>query len=157
MSSQLAKKDNLVNTDFWGAAILFFFAIGFYSQMDAEWTHYGQYFPNRILILLVIIGICLVIKGFVAPTRLPSFVSQVNGTMLFTMIVGLVWVFALEWVGFIITSFLAIFAMLWRFDNVRSPKTLFRSALIAAGEVAVIYVGFVKLLYVTMPEGRLFY
>ena len=157
MTNELKKKDDLVNTDFWGAAIMFIFALGFYTQMDSEWTHYGQYFPNRILILLVVIGICLVIKGFVAPTKLPSFISQVNSTMLFTMIVGLVWVFSLEWFGFIITSFLAIFAMLCRFDRVRSPKTIFKSALIAGGEIAVIYVGFVKLLYVTMPEGRLFY
>ena len=88
---------------------------------------------------------------------MPSFVSQINSNMLFTMIVGLVWVFALEWFGFIITSFLAICAMLWRFDKIRSPKTLLKSCLIAAGEIAVIYIGFVKLLYVAMPEGRLFY
>ncbi len=157
MSNDLKKKDNLVNTDFWGAGIMFLFAAGFYSQMDTDWTHYGQYFPNRLLIFLVIIGFALLIKGFVTPTRLPSFVSQVNRTMLFTMIVGLVWVFSLEWVGFFISSFLAIFVLLWRFDPVRSPKTIFKSALIAAGEVAVIYIGFVKLLYVTMPEGRLFY
>ena len=157
MSSELRQKDNLVNTDYWGAGIMFFFAIVFYSQMDPDWTDYGQFFPNRILIFLVVIGICLLIKGKVSPTKLPSFVSQVNSSMLFTMAVGLVWVFALEWVGFIITSFLAIFAMLWRFDKVRSPKTLFKSALIAAGEVMVIHVGFVKLLQVTMPEGRLFY
>lgn len=157
MSNDIKKDEKLVNTDFWGAALMFFFALGFYTQMDSEWTHYGQFFPNRLLIFLVILGFALLIKGFVDPVRLPSFVSQVNSTMLFTMIVGLVWVFTLEWVGFIITSFLAIFAMLWRFDPVRSPKTMVKSALIAAGEVAVIYVGFVKLLYVTMPEGRLFY
>ena len=157
MSNDVKKTDNLVNTDFWGAGIMFFFATVFYSQLDPDWTHYGQFFPNRILIFLVIIGILLIIKGFTTPTMLPSFVSQVNNTMVFTMIVGILWVFALEWVGFIITSFLAIFAMLWRFDKVRSPKTIFCSALIAAGEIAVIYVGFVKLLYVSMPEGRLFY
>ena len=157
MSDDLKKSEKLVNTDFWGAGLMFFFALGFYSQMDPEWTHYGQYFPNRILIFMVIIGACLLIKGFVQPVMMPSFMTQVNSSMMFTMIVGLIWVFALEWVGFFITSFLAIFAMLWRFDTVRSPKTLFKSALIAAGEVAVIYVGFVRLLYVTMPEGRLFY
>ena len=150
-------KKNTMNTDFWGAGIMFFFAVLFYTQMDPDWTDYGQYFPNRILIFLVVIGICLLIKGKVQPTKLPSFISQVNSSMLFTMIVGLAWVFSLEWVGFIISSFLAIFAMLWRFDTVRSPKTLLKSAVIAAGEVAVIYVGFVRLLQVTMPEGRLFY
>jgi hypothetical protein len=157
MSNDVKNTGKLVNTDYWGAGIMFFFAIVFYSQIDPDWTHYGLYFPNRLLIFLVIIGVCLVIKGFTVPTMLPSFMTQVNSTMVFTMVVGLIWVFALEWVGFMITSFLAIFAMLWRFDKVRSPKTIFNCALIAAGEIAVIYVGFVKLLYVSMPEGRLFY
>ena len=157
MSDDFKKKDKLVNTDFWGAGIMFVFALGFYSQMDPDFTHYAKFFPNNLLICLVIIGILLVIKGFVSPTMLPSFLGQINGTMVFTMIVGLVWVFTLEWLGFIPTSFAAIFAMLWRFDRGRSPKTMLKSALIAAGEVAVIYVGFVRLLYVTMPEGRLFY
>lgn len=157
MSDDLKKPEKLINTDLWGAGLMFFFAIGFYSQMDSDWTAYGQFFPNRLLIFLVILGVVLLIKGFVQPVRMPSFMTQVNSTMLFTMIVGLLWVFALEWFGFFITSFLAIFAMLWRFDKVRSPKTLFKSALIAAGEILVIYIGFVRLLYVTMPEGRLFY
>ena len=157
MSDDLKKNEKLVNTDFWGAGIMLFLTLGFYSQMDPEWTHFGQFFPHRILVLMAILCVVLLVKGFVAPTRMPSFTNQVNSTMMFTMIVGLLWVFSLEWIGFFIASFLAIFAMLWRFDKVRSPKTLVRAAIIAAGEVAVIYVGFVKLLYVTMPEGRLFY
>lgn len=157
MNDDLKTKGNLVNTDYWGAGIMFFFAVVFYSQMDPDWTSYGQYFPNRLLIFLILIGICLLIKGRYSPTKLPSVISHVNSSMLFTMIVGLAWVFALEWFGFIISSFLAIFAMLWRFDKVRSPKTLFTSGMIAAMEIAVIYVGFVMLLQVTMPEGRLFY
>lgn len=155
--SEIKKKEQLVNTDLWGAAIMFVLSAVFYSQIDPEWTRFGQFFPYRILALMVVLGTALLIKGFVSPAMMPSFISQINGTMLFTIVVGLVWVSALEWVGFIIASFSAIFAMLCRFDRVRSPKTVLRSALIAGGEVAVIYVGFVKLLYVTMPEGRLFY
>lgn len=157
MSNIGEKKDKLVNTDFWGAGVMFFFVAVFYSQVDPDWTLYALFFPNRLLVFLGVIGIALIVKGFVAPAMLPSFLSQVNSSMLFTMAVGLVWVFTLEWLGFIITSFAAIFAMLLRFAPVRSPAAIFKSALIAGGEVAVIYFGFVKLLYVTMPEGRLFY
>ncbi|MDR3074153.1 MAG: tripartite tricarboxylate transporter TctB family protein [Deltaproteobacteria bacterium] len=150
------KKESMVNTDFWGAAIMFVFAAGFYSQLDPEFTYYAAFFPKHLLPCLIIIGVGLIIKGFVSPTIRPSFISQTNATLAYTVIVGLLWVFTLDWLGFLITSFAAIFALLVRFDPVRSPKTMFKSVLIAAGEVAVIYVGFVKLLYVTMPEGRLF-
>ena len=152
------KKDNLVNTDFWGAGIMFLFAVVFYSQMDPDFTHYAAYFPSHLIPCLVIIGAALVIKGFVAPTRLPNFCSHINSSMLFTAAVGLLWVFALDWLGFLITSFAAIFALLWRFEpGRRTPARLAIMALIAGGEVGVIYVVFVRLLYVTMPEGRLFY
>lgn len=151
------KKDNLVNTDFWGAAIMFLFALGFWTQMDPDFTHYAAYFPNRLIPCLIVLGIALVIKGFVSPTRMPSFISQMNGNMLFTIIVGLAWVLLLDWIGFIISSFVAIFVLLWRFEPNRTPAKLVKMALIAGGEVAFIYVLFVQLLYVTMPEGRLFY
>ncbi|MCC8193508.1 MAG: tripartite tricarboxylate transporter TctB family protein [Deltaproteobacteria bacterium] len=157
MNNDLKQKDNLVNTDFWGAAIMFIFAAGYYSQLDPDFSHYARFFPNKLIVCLVVIGIALMIKGFVSPTRLPSFLSQVNGSMLFTIAVGLVWVFTLEWVGFIITSFLGIFALLLRFEPRRTPPNIVKAAVIAAGEVAFLYVLFVKFLQVTLPEGRLFY
>ncbi len=157
MSNEPKKKDNLVNTDFWGAAIMFFFALGFYSQMDPDFSHYAKFFPDNLIICLVILGVALLIKGFVAPTRLPSFLSQINANMVFTIAVGLVWVFTLEWVGFIITSFLGIFILLLRFAPRRTPAAIGKAALIAACEVGFLYCLFVYFLQVTLPEGRLFY
>ncbi|GHV53687.1 hypothetical protein FACS1894206_04850 [Deltaproteobacteria bacterium] len=153
------KKSNLVNTDFWGAGIMFLFAVVFYSQMDPDFTHYAAYFPNHLIPCLVVLGVALIIKGFVTPTMLPSFLSEINSSMVFAMTVGLLWVFTLDWLGFLITSFAAIFALLWRFEPAgqRTPARLAKMALIAGGEVGVIYVVFVRMLYVTMPEGRLFY
>lgn len=157
MSNEIKKKDDLVNTDFWGAAIMFVFAAGFYSQLDPDFTHYAKFFPNKLIVCLTLFGIALTIKGFVAPTRLPSFLSQVNGTMLFAVVVGLVWVFTLEWLGFIITSFAAMFVLLVRFDPKRTPASIAKAAAIAGCEVGLLYVLFVKFLYVSLPEGRLFY
>lgn len=147
-----------VNTDFWGAAIMFFFAIGFYSQMDPDFTHYAAFFPNHLIPCLVIIGVALVIKGFVSPTRLPAFYSEFNSTLLFTMAVGLAWALLLDWTGFAITSFVAILALLLRFNitEIKKPKVVLKCVLLAVVEIAVIYVVFTSLM-VSLPEGRLFY
>lgn len=148
-----------INTDLWGAAIMFLFAGGFYSQMDPDFTHFAAYFPNRLIPCLAILGLALLIKGFVRPTRLPAFYHSMNSTFLFTVAVGLVWVFTLDWLGFALTSFVAIFALLFRFQppERRSFTQLSSLALLAAVEVGVVYFLFTGFLQVSLPEGRLFY
>lgn len=147
-----------INTDFWGAAIMFFFAIGFYSQMDPDFTHYAAFFPNHLIPCLVVIGVALLIKGFVSPTRLPAFYSEFNSTLIFTMVVGLLWALLLDWTGFILTSFVAILVLLLRFNiaEIKNPKVILKSVALAVVEIVVIYVVFTGL-QVSLPEGRLFY
>ncbi|CAK7004891.1 MAG: hypothetical protein DELT_00192 [Desulfovibrio sp.] len=148
----------LMNTDLWGAGIMFFFAAGFYSQMDPDFTHYAAFFPNHLIPILAILGVALLIKGFVKPTYLPAFYADFNPTFVFTMIVGLIWALLLDWTGFAITSFVAIVVLLVRFNlpALKNPKQFAKILAIAALEVAVIYVVFTQL-QVSLPEGRLFY
>lgn len=147
-----------VNTDFWGAGIMFFFAIGFYSQMDPDFTQYAAFFPSYLIPCLVILGVALLVKGFISPTQLPAFYSEFNATLLFTMAVGLVWALLLDWTGFALTSFFAISALLLRFNiaEIKNPKVVLKNVLLAVVEIAVIYVVFTAL-QVSLPEGRLFY
>jgi membrane protein implicated in regulation of membrane protease activity len=151
------RQPGTLNTDFWGAGIMFFFAIGFWSQMDPDFTRYGAYFPNRLIPCLFILGVLLVIKGFVKPAYLPSFWGTVNTTMIFTMMVGVVWVFTFEWLGFTLSSVLAILVLLicFRPESLKQPAQLAKYAAIALGEVGFIYLLFVKFLYVSLPVGRL--
>jgi hypothetical protein len=146
-----------VNTDFWGAGILFFFAIGFWSQMDPDFTRYGAYFPNRLIPCLFILGVLLVVKGFVKPAYLPSFWKAMNASMIFTIATGVAWVFTLEWLGFAFSSIVAILALLIRFmpASLKQPALLAKYVVIALGEVGFIYLLFEKLLYVPLPVGRL--
>ncbi len=147
-----------LNTDLLGGLIMLGCAAFFYWQMDEEFTHYAAYFPNRIIPCLAVLGAALLVKARVRPTMLDSFVSQMNSTMLFAIAAGLAWVFTLEWLGFVISSFAAIFAMLVRFlpPDRRGAAAFIKLALLAAVEVGGIYVLFVKFLYVTLPVGRLF-
>jgi len=73
--------------------------------------------------------------------------------------VGLIWVYLLAWTGFILTSIVAMFAILWRLEPKakRTPARLAKLALLVVAEVAVVYFVFAKLLFVTLPMGRLWW
>jgi len=146
------------NTDLIGGIIVLAVAAFFQFYMDPDFTPLAAYFPKRLIACTAILGVALLIKAYVRPTYMDSFVSKLNAPVVFTIIVGLAWVLLLEWIGFILTSLLAIFAILYRLEPKakRTPARVVKLAAIAAVEVAVIYVVFVRLLYVTMPEGRLF-
>ncbi|MDR0379050.1 MAG: tripartite tricarboxylate transporter TctB family protein [Candidatus Accumulibacter sp.] len=151
------RQPGTLNTDFWGAGIMFFFAIGFWTQMDPDFTRYGAYFPDKLIPCLFILGVLLVIKGFVKPAYLPSFWKGVNASMVFTIVVGLAWVFTLEWLGFALSSTLAILVILvsFQWESMKQPAQLAKYLAIALGEVGFIYLMFEKWLYVPLPVGRL--
>ena len=155
MSTVQPKK---LNTDLFGGIIVLAVAAFFQFHMDPDFTPLAAYFPERLIACMGILGVLLLIKAYVRPVYMDSFLHKLNAPVVFTILVGLAWVFLLEWVGFIIASLAAIFIILYRLEPKakRTPARLAKLAAIAAGEVAVIYVVFVKLLYVTMPVGRLF-
>ena len=146
-----------LNTDLIGGIIMLAAAGFFQYQMDPDFGPLAAYFPERIIICLAILGGMLLIKSYVRPMYMDSFASKMNSTMLFTVVVGLAWVFLLEWVGFLLSSFAAIFFILYRLEPKakRTPARVAKLAALALFEIAVIYVVFVKLLYVTMPIGRI--
>ncbi len=156
--SDSATATKKLNTDLIGGIVVLAVAAFFQFNMDPDFSPLAAYFPERIIICLAILGVVLLIKAKVKPVYMDSFISQMNSSMLFTIVVGLAWVFLLEWIGFIISSLAAIFAILYRLEPAakRTPARLAKFAAIAVAEVAVIYLVFVKLLYVTMPVGRLF-
>ncbi len=147
-----------LNTDLVGGIIMLATAAFFQFNMDPDFTRLAAYFPERIIIALAVLGAALLVKAYMQPVRMENFIRKMNAPMMFTIIVGLAWVFLLEWIGFVIASLAAIFIILYRLEPKakRTPVRVAKLAAIAAGEVAVIYVVFVKLLYVTMPVGRIF-
>jgi hypothetical protein len=147
-----------LNTDLIGGILMLAIAAFFHYNMDPDFTRLAAYFPERLIIVLTVLGVILLIKARVRPVMMNSFVGKMNASMVFTLIVGLAWVFLLEWTGFILSSVTAIFIILLRLEpaSKRTPVRVVKLALLAALEVAVIYVVFVRLLYVTMPVGRLF-
>ena len=147
-----------LNTDLVGGIVVLAVAAFFQFNMDPDFTPLAAYFPKRLIVCMAVMGVMLLIKAYVRPVYMDSFIGKLNAPVVFTILVGLAWVFLLEWIGFIISSAAAIFVILYRFEPKakRTPARLAKLAAIALVEVAVIYVVFIKLLYVTMPVGRLF-
>jgi len=146
-----------LNTDLVGGIIVLALAAFFQFNMDPDFSALAAYFPKRIIACLGILGVALLVKARLRPVYMDSFISKMNATVIFTIIVGLAWVFLLEWIGFIIASLAAIFIILYRLEPKakRTPVRVAKLAAIAALEVVVIYVVFVRMQYVTMPAGRL--
>ena len=145
------------NTDLIGGILMLAVAAFFQFHMDPDFTPLASYFPERLIVCMTVLGLALLIKAHVRPMYMDRFIYKLNAPVVFTILVGLAWVFLLEWIGFVISSIAAIFIILYRFEPraKRTPARVAKMAAIAVGEVAVIYIVFVKLLYVTMPTGRL--
>ena len=147
------------NTDIIGGVLMLATAAFFQYQMDPDFTDLGAYFPQRLIYGIAALGVGLLIKGFFWPKYLNSFMTKVNPNVVFICIVGLIWVYLLAWVGFILTSIVAMFAILWRLEpkGNRTPVRLAKLLALVVAEVAVVYFVFGKLLFVTLPVGRLWW
>ena len=157
MNTPITQPKKQHNTDIIGGIIMLAVAAFFQFQMDPDFTDLGAYFPQRLIVYIALLGVGMLIKGFVRPKYMDSIMTKVNSLVLFTAAVGLAWVFLLQWTGFIPTSIVAMFAILWRLEPKarRTPARLAKLAALVVIEVLVVYFVFVKLLYVTMPAGRL--
>lgn len=146
-----------LNTDLVGGIILIAMAALFFTQKDPDMSDMAAYFPEHLIVCLIIFGVALLIKAYVKPTYMDSFIYKLNAPVVFTIVVALAWAFGMVWIGFVPTSLAAIFLILWRLEPKakRTPKRLLRFAAIAAIEVALIHLIFVELLMVTMPTGRI--
>jgi len=147
------------NTDIIGGVLMLATAAFFQYHMDPDFTDLGAYFPQRLIYGIAALGVGLLIKGFFWPKYQDSFMAKVNPRLMFTVIVGLVWVFLMPWTGFIATSVVAMFAILWRLEPKakRTPVRLAKLLALVVAEVAVVYYVFAKLLFVTLPVGRLWW
>ena len=143
-----------VNTDYIGGAIviviwaLFFFQIG-------PWSKYAIMAPESILWIILLFGVGLLVKGKVKPEKLATTFNQINKSMIFIIIVGLVWVFTFNAVGFIVTSFIAFYAIMFVYHPNKGTSRVVGSLAVTVGVIAVLYLVFSKFLLVMLPTGFL--
>jgi len=142
------------NSDYIGGAIVLFIAGLFYFQVGT-WGKYASMAPIGVLAVLLLFAIILFIKGAIKPEKLASTFASINKSMVFVVIVGLLWVFLMDKVGFLVTSFMCFFTLMYVFHPKKGFARISGSAAVSIGVIAFLYLIFAKVLLITLPAGFL--
>jgi len=116
-------------------------------------------FPNTLLILLAAFSAALVVKGLVRPDRRSIFSEGDRGKIIGTCAILFVWVVAISYIGFFLSSVAGFWGMACFLASSRRKVTPVLAAkwlCIVVVEVTFFYLVFAKLLYVPLPKGILF-
>jgi len=116
-------------------------------------------FPNTLLILLAAFSAALIVKGLVRPDRRSIFSEGDRGKIIGTCAILFVWVVAISYIGFFLSSVAGFWGMACFLASSRRKVTPVLAAkwlCIVVVEVTFFYLVFAKLLYVPLPKGILF-
>ena len=146
-----------VNTDLiagiFGLAVSAFFWLSI-----EEISRLSIMFPEAMVVIMGLVSLGLVIKAFVRPDKQPIFAE---GSNLRVVVVGLLlflWVIAIPWLGFFVSSVLAMGAVTYFLARARNQVSMGRLAgwlVIISAEIGFFYYIFTRLLHVPLPEGWL--
>ncbi|MFS8152521.1 tripartite tricarboxylate transporter TctB family protein [Vreelandella titanicae] len=116
-------------------------------------------FPRAILLILALISIALIVKGFIKPSGRQI---EITGSprRLFTVMIGFfVWWGVVEILGFLLTTLIAFFALTWYLSRVETAITwqrMLKWTPIIVALVGVFYLTFTEVLNVRLPSGLFF-
>jgi hypothetical protein len=127
---------------------MFFIQIG-------DWSKYASMAPKSVLFVLILFGLGLLAKGKFKPEMIATTFTKVSKSLALVIIVGLLWVFLLEKIGFVVTSFAAFFTIMYAFNPKKGSQRILGSAAVAIGVIALLYLLFAKFLLVSLPTGIL--
>lgn len=146
------------NSDLWAGCIGLALSVAFWFSIDEEIMHLSIMFPKAMIAIMALISILLLIKGILKAERQDLFNVGSNRRVLITALLFFVWGVAISYLGFFVSSVLAILVQAWYLALARRKVTLPTLALwlvVAAGEVTFFYLIFTRLLHVPLPEGIL--
>ena len=147
------------NSDLWAGCIGLALSAAFWFSIDEEIMHLSIMFPKAMIAIMALISILLLFKGFSKAERLDLFNVGSNQRVIITALLFFAWGIAISYLGFFVSSVLAILAQACYLALARRKLTLPSVAfwlVIAAGEVGFFYLIFTRLLHVPLPEGVLF-
>jgi hypothetical protein len=116
-------------------------------------------FPNTLLVILAAFSVALVVKGVVRPERRSIFAEGDRGKIIGTCAILFVWVVAIPYIGFFLSSVAGFWVMTCYLASSRRKVTPLLAAkwfCVVLVEVTFFYLIFAKLLYVPLPKGILF-
>jgi len=147
-----------LNTDIAAGALgLVFGAVLWFPRADIG--RLSIIFPRAVLLILTLISIALIVKGFVKPSGRQV---EITGSplRLVAVIIGFfLWWGLVEVLGFLLTTLLAFFALTWYLARVETVVTWQRMLMwtpIILALVGVFYVTFTEVLNVRLPSGLFF-
>ena len=146
------------NSDLWAGCIGLALSVAFWFSIDEEIMRLSIMFPKAMIAIMAMIAILLLIKGILKAERQDLFNVGSNRRVIITALLFFVWGVAISYLGFFVSSVLAILAQAWYLALARRRVTLTALTLwlvVAAGEVAFFYFIFTRLLHVPLPEGIL--
>ncbi|MGW8286527.1 MAG: tripartite tricarboxylate transporter TctB family protein [Candidatus Deferrimicrobiaceae bacterium] len=146
------------NTDLWSGIIGLAIA-GVFWWGRGEVGRLSVMFPNTLLILLAAFSAALIVKGLVRPDRRSIFSEGDRGKIIGTCAILFVWVVAISYIGFFLSSVAGFWGMACFLASSRRKVTPVLAAkwlCIVVVEVTFFYLVFAKLLYVPLPKGILF-
>jgi hypothetical protein len=146
------------NSDLWAGCIGLALSVAFWFSIDEEIMRLSIMFPKAMIAIMALISILLLVKGILKAERQDLFNVGSNRRVLITALLFFIWGVAISYLGFFVSSVLAILAQAWYLALARRKVTLPTLALwlvVAAGEVAFFYLIFTRLLHVPLPKGIL--
>jgi hypothetical protein len=145
-----ANTDLLAGTIGLGLSLLFWFSI------DREIMRLSIMFPKAMILIMALISVLLVVKGFMKADRQNLFDLGSNLRVSVTGMFFFAWGIAIVYLGFFTASVLAIFTITAYLATARrkvTPGTLAIWLVIVICEVAFFYLIFTQLLHVPLPQG----
>ena len=149
-----------VNTDFVAGIVGLILSALFWFSIDPEIMRFSIMFPKAMIIIMAIISVGLVIRGFTKTAEHSDIFSVGSNLRVFiTGVLFFAWAIAIIYLGFFVSSVLAIsvMALYLAYARRRVSIPMFGLwVLIALGEVTFFYLIFTRLLHVPLPEGWFF-
>lgn len=116
----------------------------------------ADYFPRLIAISLAITGIILIAVSFLKKTteniEAISFKDKAFKRAVFSFVMTVVYCFAIEFAGFVVSSILFLMALMFMLNE----RGFIKMALISSAISGGIYLIFSELLFIDLPLGTLY-
>ncbi|WP_111412699.1 tripartite tricarboxylate transporter TctB family protein [Billgrantia lactosivorans] len=116
-------------------------------------------FPRAILVILALLSVALVVKGFVRPGERRVEIPGSPTRLLVVMIGFFAWWAAIAQLGFLVATLVAFYALTWYLARVDGPvegTRLLKWTPSLLALVLVFYFTFKEVLNVRLPTGLLF-
>lgn len=149
------------DTDRIAALFVFVFSAVFLWQLNYVNDRLDVIFPRTILTGMIVLSVVLFVKSFVKPdpqSIKAIFEIQNRGKVLAGALGMVLWVLIIPWLGFAVTSVLALIALSIVLGKraERTPVKLVSTAVVTLVIVSIIYYFFTAFMEVQLPHGILF-